>query len=399
MLHGRSLHLVEVGVMITCYMAWSCLVQGKRHNIRHEENEEQQQRGRRQWAHTDRRRQTQTDTDRQNKEMIAAVYCVSLTDSAGDDGKSGAVVLHRRWCPASNAAGSLMVVEKFFKQARTLTAEAIAEATISGYDGGVKGISSSMKSQSNSNSDLHSDLLSADTTSLWSLNVLPTIVETDVAYVVFRRISDAVLLMASCQIETSPMMVAEFLKVFHDTLVGYMGVDKIANLSLSSAASSTEEKSPGGKRYSLGNVSNVVSTITNRDGSGDAFIILAAQLLDEMVDGGFPIQTEISMLKSLIAPPTILNRMAAAVTGQNYSVSDVLPKLADNNIPWRRTNVKYASNEIYFDIEEQIDAIFDSGGMLVTCDIHGVISINSKLSGFPDLLVTLTVRRSILLSV
>ena len=105
------------------------------------------------------------------------------------------------------------------------------------------------------------------------------------------------------------------------------------------------------------------------------------------------------MLKSLIAPPTILNRMAAAVTGQNYSVSDVLPKLADNNIPWRRTNVKYASNEIYFDIEEQIDAIFDSGGMLVTCDIHGVISINSKLSGFPDLLVTLTVRRSILLSV
>ena len=349
--------------------------------------------------------------------MIAAVYLVSLTEtsSGGTSSSSGehgdaaharpAILLHRRYCPSANAAGSVAVVDKFFGVARALTAEALASSSSSssaGGGGGGGGASSngadtkldSDRADSQSNRGSWNDT-SATNLSSWSLKVLPPVVETDAAYVVFRRISDGVLLLASCQVETPPVMLVEFLKVFHDTLAFYVGADKLTNISLPTTASFGASPAVGGK-LSLGNVTSVVSSIANRDsGAASAqLVVLAAQLLDEMVDGGFPVQTELSILKSLIAPPTIMNRVASAVTGQNYSVSDALPELADNNIPWRRTNVKYASNEIYFDIEEQIDAVFDPAGMLVTCDVHGIVNVNSKLSGFPDLLATLTVRRT-----
>lgn len=335
--------------------------------------------------------------------MIAAIYLVSLSDTGapsaaagGGEGSGvgrGSIVLHRRWCPSANAAGSVAVVDKFFKEARARTAEAIAAVASTSAaiaDGGGDDRPTTGRDGADDNDKTGP--------SPWSLNVLPPVVETDIAYVVFRRLSDGLLLMASCQVETSPLMLSEFLKVFHDTLASYVGAERLATMTVSSfssnVANANQSGSPStGKKLSLSNVSNVVSSITNNTSSGsEELVVLAAQLLDEMVDGGFPVQTELSILKSLIAPPSLMNKMAAAVTGQNFSVSDELPELQNDNIPWRRTNVRYASNEIYFDIEEQIDAIFDPSGMLVTCDVHGVISVNSKLSGFPDLMAQLTVR-------
>lgn len=39
------------------------------------------------------------------------------------------------------------------------------------------------------------------------------------------------------------------------------------------------------------------------------------QLLEEMMDNGFPLTTEPSILKEMIAPPTVLNRVVTTVTG------------------------------------------------------------------------------------
>ncbi|CAG8556577.1 3752_t:CDS:2, partial [Paraglomus occultum] len=49
------------------------------------------------------------------------------------------------------------------------------------------------------------------------------------------------------------------------------------------------------------------------------------------------------------------------------------------------TGVKYANNEIYFDIVEEIDAIVDSNGSIVSSETHGSIQANCRLSGMPDL--------------
>lgn len=46
------------------------------------------------------------------------------------------------------------------------------------------------------------------------------------------------------------------------------------------------------------------------------------------------------------------------MTGQSQ-MSGVLSEGSLTNTPWRKTGVKYATNEIYFDIVEELDATID----------------------------------------
>jgi AP-3 complex subunit mu len=57
-------------------------------------------------------------------------------------------------------------------------------------------------------------------------------------------------------------------------------------------------------------------------------------------------------------------------------------------MPWRAAGVTYSQNEIYMDIVEEVDAIVDAGGRLVSVDVSGSIQCQSHLSGIPDLLLT-----------
>jgi len=116
--------------------------------------------------------------------------------------------------------------------------------------------------------------------------------------------------------------------------------------------------------------------------------VLLYQLLDEMMDNGFPLTTEPNILKSMILPPTTLGKLANAVNmGQGNVVAD-LPEGTLSNVPWRKSGVKYSNNEIYFDIVEEIDCIIDNNGALVTCEVHGTIEVNCRLTGMPDLTLT-----------
>lgn len=85
----------------------------------------------------------------------------------------------------------------------------------------------------------------------------------------------------------------------------------------------------------------------------------AYQLMDDMLDNGHPMITEPNALTSLIAPPTIVGRMTGFIVGKTSNVSETLGEGAMSIIPWRRSGAKYTQNEIYFDIVEEVDAIFE----------------------------------------
>ncbi|KAF7284335.1 AP-3 complex subunit carmine [Rhynchophorus ferrugineus] len=112
--------------------------------------------------------------------------------------------------------------------------------------------------------------------------------------------------------------------------------------------------------------------------------VIVYELLDEMLDNGFPLATESNILKELIKPPNILRTIANTVTGKT-NVSEVLPSGQLSNIPWRRSGVKYTNNEAYFDVIEEVDAIIDKSGATVFAEIQGYIDCCIKLSGMPDL--------------
>ncbi|XP_035753287.1 AP-3 complex subunit mu-1 [Egretta garzetta] len=90
-------------------------------------------------------------------------------------------------------------------------------------------------------------------------------------------------------------------------------------------------------------------------------VVIVYELLEEMLDNGFPLATESNILKELIKPPTILRSVVNSITGSS-NVGDTLPTGQLSNIPWRRAGVKYTNNEAYFDVIEEIDAIIDKSG-------------------------------------
>lgn len=62
------------------------------------------------------------------------------------------------------------------------------------------------------------------------------------------------------------------------------------------------------------------------------------------------------------------------VTNNCFSVSSILPSGQLSNVPWRRSGVKYANNEAYFDVVEEVDAIIDKSGATVSAEIQGYVS-------------------------
>ncbi|KAF9899288.1 AP-3 complex subunit mu-2 [Lobosporangium transversale] len=112
------------------------------------------------------------------------------------------------------------------------------------------------------------------------------------------------------------------------------------------------------------------------------------QLLEEMMDDGYPLTTEPNALKEIVPAPNILDKVISTM-GAPTSVSTKKMPHGMSNLPWRKAGVKYATNEIYFDIIEEIDAIVDSTGKAVSCEAHGTIQANCRLSGMPDLTLSL----------
>ncbi|KFP18586.1 AP-3 complex subunit mu-1 [Egretta garzetta] len=102
-------------------------------------------------------------------------------------------------------------------------------------------------------------------------------------------------------------------------------------------------------------------------------VVIVYELLEEMLDNGFPLATESNILKELIKPPTILRSVVNSITGSS-NVGDTLPTGQLSNIPWRRAGVKYTNNEAYFDVIEEIDAIIDKSVLHYIVEVAALLS-------------------------
>jgi len=174
---------------------------------------------------------------------------------------------------------------------------------------------------------------------------MPPVVATSKYYLISIHRED-IFLMATTTAETQPLLAMEFLHRVFDIFEEYFGTVEEATI---------KENFP-----------------------------TVYQLLEEMMDYGYPLTTEPNALKAMIKPSSVISRLTSAATGAS-SVSDVLPDGTISNMPWRKTGVKYAQNEIYLDIVEEVDSILGANGMIISSEVSGAIVANSRLSGVPDL--------------
>eukprot|EP00753_Platysulcus_tardus_P017546 PLAT6433.24.p1 GENE.PLAT6433.24~~PLAT6433.24.p1 ORF type:complete len:429 (+),score=203.18 PLAT6433.24:75-1361(+) len=110
------------------------------------------------------------------------------------------------------------------------------------------------------------------------------------------------------------------------------------------------------------------------------------QLLDEMLDNGYPLTTFPNALKAMIAPPSLSGRLASTILGRS-TVSDKLPAGTVSDMPWRRSGVKHTQNSIYFDIIEEVDVTIDNNGQLVCASVRGSVQCNTALTGVPEVVL------------
>ncbi|KAL0384740.1 UNVERIFIED_CONTAM: AP-3 complex subunit mu [Sesamum radiatum] len=171
-----------------------------------------------------------------------------------------------------------------------------------------------------------------------SLKLVPVIASP--THYIFQVVREGITFLACTQVEMPPLMAIEF---------GFW-----ADMCYSSCCDV----------FLICGVADVLSDYLdglNEDLIKDNFVIVY-ELLDEMIDNGFPLTTEPNILREMIAPPNLVSKVLSVVT-----------------------DLKHTSNEVYVDLVEEMDATISRDGTLVKCEIYGEVQVNSHLSGLPDL--------------
>ena len=116
-------------------------------------------------------------------------------------------------------------------------------------------------------------------------------------------------------------------------------------------------------------------TTLNEESIRDNFVI-TYELLDEMMDFGYPQATEAKILKEFIC---VQERF------QFESKTPTVPQALTQKVGWRKEGIVHSKNEIFLDVVEQLNLLVASNGNVLHSEILGCLKMRSFLSGMPEL--------------
>ncbi|KAF7186037.1 AP-3 complex subunit mu-1 [Pseudocercospora fuligena] len=191
------------------------------------------------------------------------------------------------------------------------------------------------------------------------------ITSTNPPTILFSIVQDNLLFLSPASSDIEPLVVLEFLHRVADALEEFLGSPLIAT-----------------------------KISANYD--------IVAQVVAEMADSGVICQGEANALRDVVETgPGVLKNLLGGVglpgTSPAYGPAGGLQRTLQpaqsaqgSAIPWRRSNVKHTSNELYVDIVESLSVTMAPSGRPLSAFSHGSIAFNSKVSGVPDLLLSLS---------
>jgi len=107
----------------------------------------------------------------------------------------------------------------------------------------------------------------------------------------------------------------------------------------------------------------------------DNFVI-TYELMDEMMDFGYPQTTEPKVLKEFICVQE-KHKLVRQPTDAPTSIT--------NAVNWRTEGIKHKKNEIFLDVIEKLHLLVGANGNVLRSEIMGVVKMKSFLSGMPEL--------------
>lgn len=185
----------------------------------------------------------------------------------------------------------------------------------------------------------------------------------------FSIIQDNLLFLAPNSTDVEPLLVLEFLHRVADALEEFLGSPLLAS-----------------------------KIAANYD--------IVAQILAEMADAGVICQGEANILRdSVETGPGVLKNLLGGLpgttpalgagSGSNTAFGSGMqrqppPQNQGTAIPWRRSNVRHTSNELYVDVVESLQVTLAPSGRPLSAFAYGSVAFTSKVSGTPDLLLTMS---------
>ena len=105
----------------------------------------------------------------------------------------------------------------------------------------------------------------------------------------------------------------------------------------------------------------------------DNFVIIY-ELLDEMMDFGYPQTTETKILQEYITQES-----------HKLEVQARPPIAVTNAVSWRSEGIRYRKNEVFLDVVESLNLLVSASGSVLRSEILGAVKMKCYLSGMPEL--------------
>ncbi|KAL9108927.1 MAG: hypothetical protein Q9227_006323 [Pyrenula ochraceoflavens] len=113
--------------------------------------------------------------------------------------------------------------------------------------------------------------------------------------------------------------------------------------------------------------------------------VLVYELLDEILDFGYPQNTETDTLKMYITPDNLSSAIRSSSTSSNApNESSKITMQATGAQSWRRKDIKYRKNEAFVDVIEDVNLLMSATGTVLRADVNGQIVMRAYLSGTPE---------------
>ncbi|KAJ1735650.1 clathrin associated protein complex medium subunit [Coemansia sp. Benny D160-2] len=110
--------------------------------------------------------------------------------------------------------------------------------------------------------------------------------------------------------------------------------------------------------------------------------VLIYELLDEVLDFGYPQNIEVDTLKLYVTTESIRSKSNVVVDLQKPPQSITMQ--ATGATTWRRNDIFYKKNEAFVDVIESVNLILSAKGTVLRADVQGQIVMRSFLSGMPE---------------
>jgi len=107
-------------------------------------------------------------------------------------------------------------------------------------------------------------------------------------------------------------------------------------------------------------------------------IVTVVEVVEEILDYGYPQNTDADSIKNLIT-----TQSKAIKKAREEQISQITIQTT-GQLPWRSIDLRYKRNEIYIDVIESVNLLMSTAGNILKADVTGQIMMKTQLSGMPE---------------